>query len=143
MRALVRYAVLQHSEKIRFIVSGGIAALCNFGSLYFFADIVGLWYLHASMLSFCIAFLSSFFLQKYWTFKSDQVRNISFQLPLSLGVALVNLCVNTLLMYCFVEYGGVHYFIAQVITAVIIAIETYLIYKNFIFAYEDEELRLS
>lgn len=117
----------------RYLVSGGTAATVNIGLLYVFTEKFGVWYLAASVLSFCCAFAVSFAMQKWWTFRDRGIDMVGLQLGLFLGVALVNLGLNTLLMYVFTDVLGIWYVLSQVLSSGLIAIESFIAYRLFIF----------
>ena len=72
-------------------------------------------------------------MQKFWTFQSKDKKGVTKELFLTLLLVLFNLCVNTVLMYLFVEYIHLHYITAQIVAAIILAIETYFVYKHVVF----------
>lgn len=134
MYTWTRTQVLRHQQIVRFLISGGTATLANITTLYFLKGILGVWYLLASAVSFSVGFLLSFTLQKFWTFRKKDIDVVHKELALALSVALVNLGVNTLLMYSFVDYLHFHYIFAQLCTSALIACETYVLYQKLIFA---------
>lgn len=115
----------------RYLLSGSFAALVDISAnyvLHFF-----LWYLYASIIAFILTFFVSFLLQKYWTFRENSAHRIPVQSGISLGIALLNLALNTSLMYTAVSLLGVHYLIARIIVLGLISIESYILYKYVIF----------
>lgn len=114
---------------IRFIISGGTAAVTNIGLLAIFTELLGIWYLISSALAFVCAFAVSFVMQKYWAFKSTDSFKIKKQLPMHLSVALFNLGVDVALVYTFVEIVGLWYIAAQIIASAIIAIESFFVLR--------------
>lgn len=117
----------------KYIVSGGSAAIVDIFFLYVFTDIVGLWYVLSAILAFIIAFFVSFLLQKYWTFGDKSNHNIHRQGLLYLFISLLNLCLNTALVYFFTDIVTLHYLLSQFITGIILAFSSYFIYKRFVF----------
>ena len=117
----------------RFLVSGGIGAATNIAFLYIFTEWFSLWYLYASIASFLVALVVSFLLQKFVTFRDFSRHLIAKQTTFYTISALINLLLNIILMYYFVEKQGLHYLLAQVITMGLIAIESYFVYQHFIF----------
>ncbi len=117
----------------RYILSGGTAAFVNIGLLYIFTDVFGIWYLFSATLSFLVAFVVSFGFQKFWTFEDHSTDGLHGQAILYLFVALVNLCLNTAFVYMLVEFVHVHYVLAQIISGVVIACESFFVYRKFIF----------
>ena len=125
--------MFRHGEKLRFLISGGIAFSVNISFLYLLTDVFGVWYLFSSVVASVIAFFVSFTMQKFWTFQSKDKKGVTKELLLTLLLVLFNLCVNTVLMYLFVEDIHLHYITAQIVAAIILAIETYFVYKYVIF----------
>lgn len=120
---------------VRYLISGGTAATVNLSFLYFFTDILGIWYIISAVLSFLIAFLVSFSLQKYWTFKdhsNDGLHSKAFKYFI---VTTTNLGINTAGIFIFVHYFHFHYLVAQIIVSIFIAIESYFVY-HYIFKNE-------
>lgn len=125
--------IYKYRQIVRYIISGGTAALVNLVLLYIFTDIFKIWYLLSSILAFCVTFFVSFFLQKYWTFRNREQEKIYRQMGLYFVVAVTNLGLNTLLMYLSVDILRIWYLLAQVLVIAVIAVESFLIYKFLIF----------
>lgn len=122
----------------KYIVSGGTAAVANLSVLYVLTEVFNVWYLISASVSFIGAFAISFFLQKFWTFKDHETEGIHKQLSWYLAVILVNLALNALFVYFLVEHTGLWYMLAQVVSGLVIAVESFFVYRFFIFkrAYE-------
>lgn len=120
---------------IRFFISGITTALVQLSVLFLLTDILEIYYITSSILAFLVALLTSFNLQKRWTFKnssSDQGK----QFIVYSVTAIVNLILNTALMYLFVDIFNIWYMLSQVIVFGIIAVESFLIYRFIIFKEE-------
>ena len=114
-------------------MAGGSAALVQLSLLYIFTEAIGIHYLISTSLAFVFSFFVSFFLQKFWTFEDATKEKMGSQMLFYLLIALTNLGLNALLMYFFVETVKIWYMLAQVLVGVIIAIESFTIYKLLIF----------
>lgn len=112
---------------VRFLMSGVAAAATQLIFLYILTEYVRFWYLAASIIAFMLGYLVSFLLQKFWTFRSKEVAKIKYQLPLHLLLGLFNLVFNTFFLYALVEWAGIWYLPAQILTLVIIATESFFI----------------
>lgn len=120
-----------HPEKMkifRYIISGGMATLTNLAFLFIFTDLFGVWYLLSAIISYIISFAVSFTMQKFWTFQDDSKEKIKSQAIIYIIVTTLNLSLNTLCIYLFVEFGF-HYLFAQILSSIIIAIESFFVYK--------------
>lgn len=126
----------KHAKIGRYLISGGTAAFTNIVLLFLFTDIFGIWYIASAVLAFILAFIVSFTLQKFWTFQDGSKDQIHKQAVIYLTVAVVNLLVNTGLLYLQVEYLGVYYILAQLIASAVIAVESFFVYQIFIFKKE-------
>lgn len=125
--------VKKYEQVLKFLVAGGLALATNLFVLYICTDILHIYYMVSTVVAFAIAFNVSFILQKFWTFKDPSKGNMHIQLPLYLGVQLMNMALNALLMYVFVEYLHVWYILSQTIIALMIAVSTFFINKVYIF----------
>ncbi|OGG93609.1 hypothetical protein A2609_00400 [Candidatus Kaiserbacteria bacterium RIFOXYD1_FULL_47_14] len=117
----------------RFLLSGGTSASTDLVLLYLFTDIFGIWYLTSAVAAFILAFGVSFTLMKFWTFGDHSQEGLHMQLGIYFLVAIINLALNTLLVYLFVEWAGLYYLFAQIVAGALIAIESFFVYQRFIF----------
>ena len=122
-----------HTKIGRYIVSGGTATLTNLFLLYLFTSVFGIWYIVSAMMSFVIAFGVSFSLQKYWTFKDSSTEKTHRQMVLYFIVAVINLSINTGLLYLVVQFIGLQYLVGQIATSACVALESYFVYQFLIF----------
>ena len=125
--------LLKYKRVIKYLIAGGAAASVDLGFLYFFTDILGIWYLISACLAFIMAFFVSFYLQKFWTFRDGDKEKMYKQLGVYLAVALVNLALNAALMYLLVDGLKIWYLLAQIMASGLIAAESYFVYKLLIF----------
>jgi putative flippase GtrA len=118
---------------VRYFVAGVIGAGTQIGSLFIFTDIFKIWYLYSSILSFVVAIVISFTLQKFWTFKDNSTKKIHYQFAKYILVASLGLVLNTILMFILVDFISIWYIFAQIIAGAIIAVINFIMYKFFIF----------
>ncbi|MDO8183815.1 MAG: GtrA family protein [bacterium] len=116
-------------QPTKFIISGGSAAVVNLGTAYFLTDILEWWYLAASIMAFILSLVVSFSLQKFWTFNNYHLNQWHSQFAVYIVLAVLNLSVNTLLVFIGVEWFKVWYLTAQFITGGLIGIYTFFIYR--------------
>lgn len=118
---------------IRYLISGGTATAVDLGFLYVFTSLFHINYLLSSVLAFLLAFGVSFFLQKFWTFADRATDRMKSQLVIYFIITSINLGINTLLMYFFVDFFHIQYILAQIITAGLVACESYFVFQIFVF----------
>lgn len=117
----------------KYVVSGGSSAGVNLGTLYLLTEYAHVYYLQSAVLAFVIAFLISFILQKFWTFRDMRKEVLHWQMLWFLGLSLANLLVNTSLIYILVEYLRLWYVAAAVVSGALLAVSNFFIYKHVIF----------
>lgn len=126
-----------HGIIFRFIVSGGVAAVIDLGVLYLLTAYAGFHYLTSVVIAFIIAFIASFTLQKFWTFRDHSIQNIHQQSIFYFAIALGNFFLNTYLVYVSVEKIHIHYLVAQILVGGMIACLSFVLYKYVIFAQQE------
>ncbi len=117
---------------VRFVFSGGMGAVTNLSILYILTDLCGLWYIYSGIVSFIVSVFVSFTLQKFFTFRDHGTDEMVNKFSIFLIVACINLSLNTSMLYFLVNEVGFHYLLAQIISNLIIAVESYFVYR-FIF----------
>jgi putative flippase GtrA len=125
--------VRANAKIIRFVIAGGTATAADLILLYVFTDFMHIWYVVSVAAAFVIAFLISFFSQKFWTFQDRSTENMHIQGSIYFVIAIVSLAVNTYAVYFLVNFLHFYYMLAQIIVSAFIAVLNYFIYNKFIF----------
>jgi putative flippase GtrA len=133
MKEIVNKVWIERYKIIRFLFSGAIGAGTNLLILYILTDLLHLYYVISVVISFIIATTVSFIMQKFWTFQDNSKEVVHSQALVFTVVAIINLFINTFIVYASVEFMGFHYLIGQVFASIIVAFESFFIYKIFIF----------
>lgn len=128
------FRMIKKYSVIRYIISGATAALANFSLLYFLVQVLGVWYLLASVLSFCFGLVVSYLMQKFFTFRDHSTKGLVGQFSVFFIYNLIMLGVNTLLMYLAVDVLGLWYLLAQVSITILTAFVNYFVFSRGIFA---------
>lgn len=119
---------------IKYLISGGIAACVNLITLYMFTERFHFWYIYSSWVAFVITFVVSFSLQRFWTFRGNQHRALNAQLLMYFVMAIVNIILNTGILYILSEFFHLYYLISQAISIGTIAIASFFLYQKYVFA---------
>jgi putative flippase GtrA len=133
MMDFIKRQLVKRKQIIKYIISGGTATGVSLGFLFVLTDWLGIWYLASTVISFFAGFLTSFFLQKFWTFNDNGRDLIKQQLAIFLLITLVNLLGNTFFMYVLVDIFKVWYMLAQVVITALIAFWNYNAFRLFVF----------
>lgn len=122
-----------NSKITRYIISGLIAAAVDFTLLFILVDIFHVWYLASATIAFIATVCTSFVLQKFWTFEDPSRDIIKQQMAGYLVLSVINIGVNTGLMYVFVDLLTYNYIVAQLCATIIIATYGFFVYRHLIF----------
>ncbi len=123
---------------IKFFISGSIAGIVNLILLFVFHGLIGWEIILSTSLSFVLAFMISFSLQKLWTFRNTDKKKTFGQLCLYFVTALINLNLNGFFMHLLVNEYQVWYLLAQLVINLFLGVLNYLVYKFIIFKKENE-----
>ncbi|MFA7309533.1 MAG: GtrA family protein [Candidatus Paceibacterota bacterium] len=116
----------------RYVISGVAATATNLFIAYLFTDVLGIWYVLSTAVGFCIALSVSFGLQKFWTFRHNELARVHMEATQFVLVAVAGLAFNTAFVYTLVEYSHFNYLIAQICSGVFVAVANFFFY-HFIF----------
>ena len=129
----------KHAQKIRFAIVGGANTALDFGLLFLFVAL-GLDKIPANYLSTGIAFISSFFLNKSYTFKSKG-GNVKKQFAYFIAITIVGLWIIQPIIISLVAFvleptglaSAIILFAAKLIATVASLIWNYLFYSRLVF----------
>jgi putative flippase GtrA len=120
----------------RFFFAGLFSTGLNLVLLYVFVQRLGLWYLLASAIAFIISVATHFFLQRLWVFAhahGGPAHSVTRQFSGFTALALINLALNSLLMYVFVSMFGMNYLVSQTVIRILLACLNYVAYDRLVF----------
>lgn len=123
----------KYNQIIRYFFAGCVATGSNLAILFVCVHYLELWYLTSAIISFSLAVIISYLLQKFFVFKNYGTDGIPTQFLNFLIYNIVMLGVNTLFMYFFVDIVRVWYLLAQALTAIIIACMNYVYFNKIVF----------
>ncbi|MST04014.1 MAG: glycosyltransferase [Candidatus Pacebacteria bacterium] len=147
--------IFKNTKIFKFIVSGFLAYSVELLIFKFILEEFRVWYLVASSIALVLSFFVSFSLQKFWTFKHKETVHMKGEILMYLGVVIINLILNAVLFYLFVEFfnlpsllgrffdigilkGFFHersyeLVLTQTMTAVLVGLWNFWFYKKIIF----------
>ncbi len=104
---------------INYMFFGGIAALVDLGLLFSLTEFLGIWYLFSAGLSYIAGMATDYSLNKYLNFKNKS-KKIAKQFGLFVAVAMVGLALNQMFLFVFVEFFGLWYMLAKMLSILIV-----------------------
>ncbi len=135
MRLGIHYPpIIKNMPKVfRFLITGTASFVVNISLFFILTHYLKVDYLTASPLAFFGSWIVNFNLHKFWTFSYKHERGTLSQMILHGGLMLINVTINTFMVYIFVDYIGVNSLIAQGLAAILIAMENFFLLSRFIF----------
>lgn len=104
----------------RYIFVGGTAFVVDFGFLWFFSDVCGIYYLISGVLSFIISVLVNYWMSTKWVFNQDNIDNKVLEFNLFLAISAIGLGFTEILLWLFTDVFGMYYLISKIIAAIIV-----------------------
>jgi len=118
----------------KYTLSGSVGALTQLVVFYLLTISLGEeLYLRSTSIAFIAGLSVGFLLQKLWTFRDLEVYRTPRQFVMFFVIGGVNLFINGLLMYFFIEEIGIWYINAQLVTAIVLSFESFIMNRYFTF----------
>lgn len=124
---------IRSNRIVRYLFGGGIAAVVNLALLTLFVEAFHMWYVSGAALAMTFSLILSFVIQKFFVFENGICEDDTRQVGWFFAISLFNIGLNALLIWIFVDILGAHYLIGQILSAALIAIESYFAYKYLVF----------
>ncbi|MBV9572237.1 MAG: GtrA family protein [Alphaproteobacteria bacterium] len=119
----------QVTAVVRFAITGATATMFNLLLLWLLTEKIGIWRVPASALSFALALVFNFALQKGWAFASPLIKDAQTQLLQFVAVNFVNLTLNTAIYAVLVENDLAPSMVAQLIGSAMTAVNSFFWYR--------------
>ncbi len=114
MKTLAPFA---NPEFARYLVAGGFAFAVDLLVLYSCTEILGIHFLHSTVIGQVVGFWLSYALNITWVFDSRRYPSMSVEFPLFMMIVLAGLCVTVAVMFLLVTYADVNYLLAKGVAA--------------------------
>jgi putative flippase GtrA len=130
--------ILNHQEIrkrkrfVKFALVGFSGMIVDLTVLYLLVEFFAVHYLVASVVSFLLAVVNNFLLNKYWTFEDKNKRGV-YQFFSFLLISLCGLVLNLVIMYLLVDLCVVWYILAKVIAIFLVTFWNYFMNKKITF----------
>ena len=131
------HAPLPHRVTViaKFLGSGAVGVLLYYAILTFLPETLGVKYIFSAVVASIVNFGSNFVLQKFWTFKNNEMGHVRQQASRYAILAITLALTNLLALYVLVEYAKLWYLGVQAVLTVSLTVVSYLITRK-IFARE-------
>ena len=124
MNFFLNYFRVNKELFLKYATVGLTAAAIDFSFLYVLTDFFHIHYLISATISFTLAALVNYNLNRRWTFRSNGRR--LYQLPIFFTIAVLGVLINNNIMYFGVEKIELHYLLAKVGATAMVTIWNFL-----------------
>ncbi len=104
----------------RYIFVGGVAFLVDFGSLYIFTDLFGIFYLISAAVAFILGLITNYCLSISWVFNRRTLGSKTLEFSVFTIIGIVGLGLNELFIWFFTAELNLYYLISKILAAIII-----------------------
>lgn len=125
---------------IRYAFVGGFAFLVDFGSFYFFTDILGVHYLISGIIAFIIGLLVNYGLSVFWVFNNRAMKNKLMEFVFFSIIGVIGLGLNELILWVLTDILLFYYLYSKLVSAFIVWLWNFFARKLLLFNKSDKEL---
>lgn len=125
-------------QLFRYLFSGGIAFIADFGLLYLLTDIFHLHYLLSTIISFSVGLVITYLFSISWVFNERRVKNRTYEFLIFAVIGGIGLLLTTLFMWFFTDYAHLHYLLSKIITTIIVFVWNFIAKKYILFSKSKE-----
>ena len=119
----------QLMQIIRFGLIGGIAFLIDYGLLNFCTEVLHIYYLTSSIISFTVSVIFNYIASVKWVFSVDNGKSSGQNLTFFITFSIFGLLINQLIMWVGTDLGHIDYRITKLIATFIVMIFNYITRK--------------
>lgn len=117
----------------KYLMTGIIGITVNLGLYRILIEYLHVHYLAGSLIAVTCSTIVGFIFQKYWTFEERTHADAPMQFLMYAFVAVVNIGLNTLIVYVLTGLWGAYYLLSQAAGAAAIALWSFFAYREIIF----------
>ncbi len=123
----------------RYLVSGGVAFIVDYATLYALTEWGGLHYLLSSSISFLLGLIVTYIFSIFWIFDVRSREKKWEEFLIFAAIGLVGLALTELFMYLFTSLLDLHYLISKIITTILVTIWNFTAKKLMLFSKRGEK----
>lgn len=114
---------------LRFGIVGVLAFLIDYGLMIFCTEILGIYYLWSSLISFTVSVIFNYVMSVKWVFTVDNGKTQSQNLFFFVTFSILGLGINQLIMWIGVEKVLISYMLVKLFATAIVMVFNYITRK--------------
>lgn len=107
-------------QMARYSASGFVAFSIDIGSLFLLSEYLGIHYLLAAIISFCLGILTIYYLSVTWVFNKRSFLKRHHEFGVFAVIGLIGLGLNELFIWIFTEFADHHYLVSKMIATILV-----------------------
>lgn len=119
----------QLMQIIRFGLIGGIAFVIDYGLLNFCTEVLHIYYLTSSIISFTVSVIFNYVASVKWVFSVDNGKSSGQNLTFFITFSIIGLLINQLIMWVGTDLGHIDYRITKLLATFIVMVFNYITRK--------------
>lgn len=140
LKELIAFIKENYVMMIRYAISGVSGIIANLVVFSLVVEVLHVWYMFAAIWGFAAAYVVTFLLHKFWTFRSTGAQRTFTQSVLYLFSAIAALAINTGLLYIQVEWFNFWPILAQASALFVSAGLSFVFTSQITFHQDDKRL---
>ena len=132
----LKFRIIQYSNKTefaRYFWAGGLATLADFAVLLLLTEVFDINYLWSNLIAVSVGLVMSYVLCVRWVFLDRRYNRVALEFPLFVLTCIIGLLLNELLLWIFVEFGGIDYVLQKLSSPVLCFLLTLELRRLFCF----------
>lgn len=122
-------------QLVRYVFSGGIAFVVDFGLLWFVTSVCHAHYLVGAFCGYTVGLIITYLLSIKWIFNERKLENAKLEFVIFTIIGLCGLLLTQGCMYFFTEFvfGANHYLYSKLLTTVLVSLFNFAMKKILLF----------
>ena len=122
---------------VRYFITGGMSAIVDLGLFWVLTQYMGIYYILAALLSFCVGFTVNYLLSRYWVFGPGR-RAIAHEATLVLIVSVVGLGFHIAVLWMLVEWVSFPEMLSKIIATGLVFFWNFGARQYWVFSHSQE-----
>ncbi|WP_297053868.1 GtrA family protein [uncultured Dubosiella sp.] len=114
---------------LRFGIVGVLAFIIDYGLMVFCTEVLGIYYLWSSLISFTVSVIFNYIMSVKWVFNVDNGKTQTQNLVFFVTFSIIGLGINQLIMWLGVDQVGISYLIVKLFATAIVMVFNYVTRK--------------
>lgn len=120
------------NQIFKFGIVGIIAFFIDYGLLFVCTEIIGIYYLISSLISFCVSVIFNYIASILWVFDVDNKKNKIDNFLIFIVLSIIGLVINQFLMWLGVDVYNLHYMFTKIGATALVMVYNFITRKIFL-----------